>query len=180
VFLIMLSSQDLYAQKNIDVKEQTVNMSQGENNGYSIFIKDAQRKEGDKIAKEILKEVTKKPEIEKVNKNEFKVNDIKIDGVSDQPVDVYILLDEQKDGILVTGFFDLGTGYLSSSNYPENSFGGVNFMKKIGLRTEKIRLAILVEEGNDVMKNMIREQETLISEQAKLDALIADCEAKIE
>lgn len=53
----------VYGQKNIEVKEQSVEMSPGSQTGYTIFPEDAERKEIDDIVKDLFGEVQKKPDI---------------------------------------------------------------------------------------------------------------------
>lgn len=90
-----------------------------------------------------------------------------------------MLFDETKEGVLLTGFFDMGTSFLSARNFPDNAGGGVRFMQKVGMRIEKIRLEGLLEEANDLLKAMEKDSEDLVKDKQKLEDLIADCEQKI-
>lgn len=90
-----------------------------------------------------------------------------------------MLFDETKEGVLLTGFFDMGTSFLSARNFPDNAGGGVRFMQKVGMRIEKIRLEGLLEEANDLLKAMEKDSEDLAKDKQKLEDLIADCEQKI-
>ncbi|HCK21673.1 MAG TPA: hypothetical protein DHW15_05795 [Bacteroidetes bacterium] len=162
-----------------NVKEGKYEMSQGTHNGFQIFLENADRKNVEGLVEDLLKESTKKPSIEKMGKKEIKVDDIVINGVSDQPVDVYFVFDESKQRLTVTGFFDMGTAYLSSASFPANFRSGEKFMRRIGIRLQKQALAEKIEEASSAMSQLERDKSNLEKEKSKLESSIKDCESTI-
>ncbi len=154
-------------------------MSQGAHTGFQIYLEGAGRKNVEGLVEELLKESNKKPSIEKMGKNEIKVDDIVINGVSDHPVDVYFVFYESKQGLTVTGFFDMGTAYLSSAAFPANFRNGEKFMRRVGLRLQRQELSEKIEAASAVMSQLERDKSNLEKEKSKLESSIQECESTI-
>lgn len=179
LIVLLMNSSFLQAQKSIPVKETTAGMSLGQRNGFAIFIEEGSRKEAEEVLDDFLKQYAKKPETDKVTKNELMVNDIIIPTISQQPVDLYFLFDERKDGVEVIGFFDMGTSFLSAQVFPDNYKSGMMFMERFGLRVEKVRVEAEVKEATEQMEKLQRDKTDLEKEKARLEKSISDCEATI-
>ena len=167
------------AQKSIAVSEVQETMSMGTRNGFQAILSDQSKKDVEAVLEDLLKEYDKKAKMEKSGKNEAKVDDVIIPSISDQPVDLYFLFSEDKSSCTVTGFFDMGTSFLSSQVYPDRFRSGEVFMQKLGLRAEKTRLAGLVKAATDDMQSLERDKDGLEKDKEKLEKSIADCEATI-
>jgi valyl-tRNA synthetase len=179
LLILLMSSSMLQAQKNISVKETSAGMSLGQRNGFAVMIENGSRKEAENVLDDFLTQYAKKPETDKVTKNELKVNDIIIPSISQQPIDLYFLFDENKTGIEVIGFFDMGTSFLSAQVFPDQYKSGMMFMERYGLRIEKVRVEAEVKEATEQMEKLQREKSDLEKEKARLEKSISDCEATI-
>lgn len=179
LIVLLMNSSFLHAQKSISVKETSAGMSLGQRNGFAIFIEGGSRKEAEVVLDDFLKQYAKKPETDKVTKNEMMVNDIIIPTISQQPVDLYFLFDERKDGVEVIGFFDMGTSFLSAQVFPDDYKSGMMFMERFGLRVEKVRVEAEVKEATEQMEKLQRDKSDLEKEKARLEKSISDCEATI-
>jgi hypothetical protein len=179
LMFILCQSSFLQAQKTIPVKETTAGMSLGQRNGFAIVIEQGSRKEAENVLNDFLTQYAKKPETDKVTKNELKVNDIIIPTISQQPLDLYFLFDERKDGIEVIGFFDMGTSFLSAQVFPDQYRSGMMFMERYGLRIEKVRVEAEVKDATEQMEKLQKDKSDLEKEKARLEKSISDCEATI-
>ena len=116
IFLIpVVLSMEIQAQKNVDIKENVVLMSLGDRTGYSVILSGESEKDVTKALKEWLNDTQKKITLEEMGKHEIKADNIKIVALSENPSDIYFLLTESKDEVLVTGFFEVNGTFVSSS-----------------------------------------------------------------
>lgn len=106
---------EIQAQKNVDIKENVVLMSLGDRTGYSVILSGENEKDVTKALKEWLNDTQKKITLEEMGKHEIKADNIKIVALSENPSDIYFLLTESKDEVLVTGFFEVNGTFVSSS-----------------------------------------------------------------
>jgi hypothetical protein len=176
-FLIPLMAA---AQKNFEVNERVATLSIGDRTGYSVVIEDMSEKEVAKALKEWLGEKQKKPAIEETGKHEIMVDDIVLTPFGEVPVDLYFLFEESNDKVLLTGFFNVNGAFVSATANPGNYKDAMEFMKKIALRTEKIKIAEQLADAEKELEKKQNEKKDLEKKEEQLNQTISDCEATIQ
>jgi hypothetical protein len=180
-FLTMtLIGNSVFAQKEISVTEGTATMSLGERTGYTITIDKAEEKETVKAIKTWLGEMQKKAEIEETAKHELKMTSLVNASLSADPINVYFLFTEYSDYIKVTGFFEVNLVFVSSTTMPEKVEASKNFMRRFGMRMEKIAIEAELVTAQKELEKRNNEQAALEKKNNQLNEQIKECEETIK
>jgi Skp family chaperone for outer membrane proteins len=178
--VLLLITTLAFAQKNIDVLERNTTMSLGARNGFSVTFEDMSKKELKSRFDEFMKQYGKKITLEEVSKTEYLIDDVTVKTISETPVDIYLLFEEGNKGTVITGFFDMGTQFISSATQPVKYKDAENFMRNFALRIEKIKVQDKLTAVNKVLEKKHDEQKDLEKEKQNLNKDISDCSAAIE
>lgn len=180
LFCLLLASSSIFAQKNVDVMERNAPMSLGARNGFSVTFEGMSKKDLKDRFDEFVEQYGKKVTLTEVTKTEYLVNDVTVKTISETPIDIYLVFDETKSGTTVTGFFDMGTQFMSSALQPVKYKDAENFMRRFAWRIEKIRIQDELVEANKLLQKRNDEQKALEKENASLNKDISDCNASID
>ncbi len=178
VFVIVFAFQ-LSAQ--ISMKEATTKMSKGLNNSFTIELPTNDKKMVKDVWTKMMKDYKGKTKFDK-KANEFFTDNAKIDELSENTVDVYAQIVDNK----LTVWYDLGGAYLSSDMHDnkikdvENIFGKYHFdlsraMAVADLKTQEKTLSSFKGE----LKKLEKENQNLQESIEKAKKAIAEAEAKI-
>ncbi|MBK9504091.1 MAG: hypothetical protein IPO03_01665 [Bacteroidetes bacterium] len=80
----------------------------------------------------------KKPDFEETVKHEFKLTGFVNASISPDPINVYFLFTEYSDYVKVTGFFEVNLTFVASTTMSDKVEPCKNFMRRFGLRMEKL------------------------------------------
>lgn len=177
---MMMLGTSIFAQKEISVTEGTATMSLGERTGYTITIDKAEEKETIKAIKTWLSEMQKKATIEETAKHELKMTSLVNASLSPDPINVYFLFTEYSDYIKVTGFFEVNLVFVSSTTMPEKVEASKNFMRRFGMRMEKIAIEAELVTAQKELEKRNSEQATLEKKNNQLNEQIKECEETIK
>ncbi|MBC8047566.1 MAG: hypothetical protein H7Y00_12275 [Fimbriimonadaceae bacterium] len=108
------------------------------------------------------------------------INDVVVDKISDQPIDIYLLFEEDKQGTVVTGFFDTGDQFISSTTPTAKYEEAENFMRRFAWRIEKIKIEDKLSDAEKQLNKKQDEQKDLERKNQSLNDDIKDCDAAIE
>lgn len=177
---IMLIGSTIFAQKEIIVSEGTATMSLGERTGFTITLDKAEEKETIKALKTWVGEMQKKADIEESAKHELKVTSFVNASLSADPINVYFLFTEYSDYIKVTGFFEVNLTFVSTSTMPEKVEASKNFMRRFGMRMEKIAIEAELVAAQKELEKRNDEQASLEKKNKQLNEQIKECEETIQ
>lgn len=177
---ILLIGTTLFAQKEIAVSEGTATMSLGERTGFTITLDKVSEKETIKALKSWLGEMQKKPNIDETAKHELKLTSFDNASLSPDPVNIYFLFTEYSDYIKVTGFFEMNLVFVSTSTLPDKVEASKNFMRKFGLRIEKMAVEEELVAAQKELDKRNDEQASLEKKNKQLNDQIKECEETIQ
>jgi hypothetical protein len=177
---LLLITTNSFAQKEILVSEGTATMSLGERTGYTITLDKAGEKETIKALKTWISEQQKKVEVTESAKHELKVTSFVNASLSPDPVNVYFLFTEYSDYIKVTGFFEVNLTFVSSATMPDKVDACKNFMRRFGLRIEKLAVQESLEVAQKELDKRNNEQASLEKKNKQLNDQIKECEETIQ
>ena len=155
VFLLFIN---LNAQDKIEIEEKKMKMSQGVQNGLSIFIPAADQKLTEKLWKKKMKDL--KSKTSKVN-DDLLSSGIDMYNISDNSINIYIHCKNAIKGIQFNIFFDMGESYLTSYLHEDSYKSAEKFCYNFALSTAKAALKAKYEEENKSFKKISDELEYL-------------------
>lgn len=177
--LVALSTL-LSAQKAIEVLERNATMSLGARTGYAVAFEGKTKKELKSNFEAFIQQYGKKISLKEISKTEYMLDDIVVNTISEKPIDIYIVFEEAKQGTTMTGFFDMGDGFISSTNQPIKYKDAENFMRRFAWRMEKIQVQAKLDDANKQMEKRKTEQKDLEKKNESLNKQISDCKATID
>jgi len=176
----MLISTAIFAQKEFIVTEGTATMSLGERTGYTITLDKAKEKETIKALKAWVIEMQKKADIEESAKHELKLTSFVNASLSADPINVYFLFTEYSDYIKVTGFFEINLTFVSTTTLPEKVEASKNFMRRFGMRMEKLAIESELAAAQKELEKRNDEQAALEKKNKQLNDQIKESEETIK
>ncbi|MEL6944101.1 MAG: hypothetical protein AAFO82_15685 [Bacteroidota bacterium] len=175
LFLISFISFSAIAQVN----EKVHPLNGEEKNSFSIFLPKTEKKVVEKAWSRFMKTYKGKTKLNKKTGVAFS-DDIKIEGMSNNTVDVYAQVIESGTDTELIVWYDLGGAYLNSAMHPEGISVGRSLLTDFTLTVSKeaIEELLAVEEAS--LKELTKAQEKLEKEQEAYEAEIKKCEEKIK
>ncbi len=178
--IIVLCTSYLHAQKSVDISERKVTMSTGEHTGYTLTIQDADDDEVKDMLENWLEEKNKKADLTETGKNEWMINDYLTPGLSDKPIDIYFLIEEENNDTKVTAFYDLGDVYVSSETQPSKHEDAKSFLRNFAYRAEKTKIQQRLAEVEESLNKVESERTNLEKSGKELNEDLTDCQETIE
>lgn len=175
----------IQAQSDYEILEDTLSMSRGDKNAFTLVIPNATASLAEDTWKKFMRDFKGRPKLNKKS-NEWFTDDTQLKTVSENSIDIYTKFNEnlQSHYTDVIFWFDLGGAYLSSKVHPEKYEFVRQFMNKYGdavtreiieeeLRAHEKRLkeldsdlSKLVKE-NDEFHKKIQEAQAIIDQMEK-------------
>lgn len=178
--LTLTTTSTIFAQKDAEVKEVVGVLSMGERTGYAISLGDNSEKETVKALKTWVSDMQKKVSIDETGKHELKVTSISIPELSENPVNIYFLMESSKNDITVTGFFEVNGAFVSSTTNPDKVKACQTIMQKFGKRIEKIAIEEKVAAAQKIVKEKNDDQTSLEKKNKQLNDQISNWNESIE
>lgn len=168
-----------FAQMSVKVEERVHAMSLGERTGYTIVLNGMSEKDVAKAFRSWAEDLQKKADVDESGKHELRISGFTGGHFSEQPVNVYVLFEEGKEDIRMTGFFEWNGTFISSATAPEKTEHCKQLMTRFAYRIEKIKIEEqLAAAGKDLEKRQ-SEQQSLEKKQKQLNDQITECEQTI-
>ena len=144
IILIVQCLNLTFSQESIKIEEKNIKMSQGVQNGLSIFIPAADIKLVEKEWKKKVKSLKGKAS---KAKDDIAAMGISMYNISDNSINIYMNCKNGLNGTQVNLFFDLGESYLSSYLHSDPYKSADRFCYNFALETAKIAYSAKVEEA---------------------------------
>ena len=129
------------------VSEMARQMSLGVHNGFRVAIPGASPKLIGQVWKKYTKEYGKLKKNKKADEEYIEAAVIK-SIFGSNPMDIYTSIEEG----YITAFFDLKTGFLSSSSQPGESMAAKNFMQEFGYEVQREQTRQELSDQEDTLK----------------------------
>jgi len=179
ILLAWISMHTAFAQMSVKVEERVHAMSLGERTGYTIVLNGMSEKDVAKAFRSWAEDLQKKADVDESGKHELRISGFTGGHFSEQPVNVYVLFEEGKQDIRMTGFFEWNGTFISSATAPEKTEHCKQLMTRFAYRIEKIKIEEqLAAAGKDLEKRQ-SEQQSLEKKQKQLNDQITECEETI-
>lgn len=169
LILLIANIQLIVAQSKIKVKATTEKMSQGYKEGLTVDIPEANAKDVEKLWKKQLKDYNAKVSN---TKGEIFADDASVKELGENTVDIYAIVEEQKDFASLTVFFDLGGAFLSASQHSAKYEAMEKVIEKIAIEAAKEAVGSQIDAADKALKDLKGDQEKLIKENEKLKSNI--------
>ena len=164
--IISMLFVNLHAQDKIELDEKKMKMSQGVQNGLSIFIPAADQKLTEKLWKKKMKDL--KSKVSKVN-NDLLAMNLDMYNISDNSINIYIHCKNALKGIQFNIFFDMGESYLTSYLHEDSYKSAERFCYNFALSTAKEALKTTYEKENKSYKKINDELDYLKSSNERMN-----------
>ena len=177
--LISLLAIPAGAQVKVEVKEGSVPLESGRQNGFSIILNTDDVKEVESEWKSVLKKFDGK--VEGKLKKELFADDAEISAISSNTIDIYSIGREVgKDKVELSVCFDLGGVYLSSSVNKEAAKEAIKILEDFGKEFQKNMLEKELKAQEKALKELEKEHEGLVKDKEKYEKDIEDAKELIE
>lgn len=177
VFAIFMTVGYLSAQ--IEVKEDTISMSKGLNNGFTLELDNTTPKSLEKAwAKHLKQYKGKKTKYNKKTKEYFTDN-VKIKMMSSNTVDVYTILAPTQSGTKLMVCFDLGGAYLSTKMHPTSSKIGKQILHDFAVKIKKEQAEKNIANQEKELKSLEGDMKKLKKEEKGIRKSIQELQDKI-
>ncbi|MEL6863223.1 MAG: hypothetical protein AAFP19_02340 [Bacteroidota bacterium] len=179
LFVFTLASLNLFAQNDAQIVEAQLKMSQGENNAYTLLIKDSNAKELEKSWSKFMKRYKGKTKKDKKS-GEYFTDNATIKEMSSNTVDVYARFNQEGKNTELTLWYDLGGAYLSSDRHEDKSPMANKMLNQFNNEVVKNSIKVTLAGQEKVLKSLNGDMKNLEKQQNSLEDEIAKCEKKIE
>ncbi len=160
------------------IEQKEMIMSHGPQNGFVQDHADANEKHVETAWKDVLKEY--KGKVKKNRKSgEYESFELSIPMVSNQPLSVYMQVEEGKNMSTSVVFVDDGTQYISENNASESSANIQKLLTDFAYKVERLAVEDILKEEEKTGKKLEKDLEKLEKENDKLHQTIEDYQNKI-
>lgn len=174
--LFLLCALQSMAQKSFSVSETTERIGDGSHPVFTVTVYEAPIEDVQKAWKSLMKDYKAKVDMNDV----VFADNASISDVSANTVDVYAIIKSAKASeVEITAAFDLGGGYVSSSQYSSQAKAVKDIMRAFAVKTSKDAVADQLERANKELKKLNNEQEDLVKDNNNLHKKIEDWEQSI-
>lgn len=170
----------LFGQKSVDVTENVKTMSLGDRTGYTITLNGMSEKDAMKTLRTWASDQQKKPDIDETGKHELKINGFSGGDFSAAPANIYFLMEETKESLIVTGYFESGGVFISSTTNAAQVETCRKMMTRFAYRVEKTKIETELSAAKKALEDSNEEQQSLEKKQNQLNGQISDCEETIK
>ena len=181
LFMLQLFAQDtskIVSEKIvIKVEERTEKMSQGYNHCMQVFIPHVQQKDVEHDFAKFMKEYNAKGN---QTKGEYLFDHATMKQLSDNPVDVYSAASQQKDGVQLRVFFDLGSAYLNSKDHIEKFEIAERMVHDFAKQETQAALQFQIDAAMKMQHQKTKEQDAMVQQDSVLHKKILDVQLIIK
>lgn len=161
------------------ITEEVSGMSQGRNNGFSIELRESDKKEVEKLYSKYAKEFKGKTKKAK-NTGEYFTDNGTINAMGNNDVDIYASFQQSGSNVMMTMWFDLGGAYLSSGMHPDEALSAENVIMDFALQVSVNMLEDELKAEERILKRLEDDYGKLRKDKEGYEKDIADAEKKIE
>ena len=174
--LVLLAPVFLVAQ----VRESSVDMSQGSQPAFSVTVKGLALKEVESLATDYISKISSAKAKKDRKTKEIFGDNATFNKISENTIDVYALVEGKDEDAQVHFFFDMGGIYLSSRSHADKAKYANEWVAEFG-RLSRVRVGeLVVEAEEDSLKDLEKEQEKLAKGQSSLESEIQKLTEKLE
>lgn len=166
------------ANAQIKINEDTLSMSQGLKNGFSVEMLQIAPEDAGKRWAKYLKKYKGKTKKSK-NLTEWFTNDAKMKLISNNTVDLYAVFTPIQDGTRLIVWYDLGGTYLNSEIHGERAITGKKVLYDFALATKKEQALAKIEEEKEKLSQIQGNLDKLSKNEIEFLKTIEDLKAKI-
>ncbi len=179
VVCLALVTPTLLFQQSVSyrIDEGTYPMQKGNQPGWQIEIKGADKQLVEKRVREWLKRFGGKLS---ARKGELMVNDVIVSSISEHPVDVYARVKGDGERAFVYVFFDMGGVFLNAGQHPQAWREARKMVDRLGKEIAREALKEIIREEEKKLEGMRKTLEKLETEKNRLEKEIEDCKKTIE
>ncbi|MCY7410205.1 MAG: hypothetical protein LH473_08020 [Chitinophagales bacterium] len=175
---ICITAKAQQAQKiKIEVQEVTEKMSQGYNTCLKVFIPGADKKEVERAMLKYMKNFDSKGDSKK---DEYFYDNAMIKQFGISTVDVYSVATQQKEGVMLEVYFDLGGRYLNSKNDSANYVIAERMIHDFAKEQTKQAFQNQLADVQRILNSKLGEQSDMEKENDALQKKIRECQSTIK
>ena len=173
----VLVTQLSFSQK-VEVIESTCEFSSGSNNALGITILKSDAKTVQKAWEKLMKNYGAKVK----SKKEIFADDASINSISDNTVDVYAIVNQERksEDVYLKVAFDLGGAYLSSSQHPDKYKAAEKIMQDFALELIADSYTNVISDKEKELDKMIRNRDKVKNDKEHLEKQNKDYADRIE
>ncbi len=160
------------------ILEEERSMSAGAQNSLTIELKNAQKKDVEKLWAKYMKKFKGKTKKDR-KLNETFSDDATIEAMSMNTVDVYAKVSQGTDGSDITAWFDLGGAFLNSAEHAREYAEAEKMLLQFALNVAIFTTEEELDNEEDQLKKREKELKKLVSKKEQLLADIESFKAKI-
>ncbi|MEM7101984.1 MAG: hypothetical protein AAF502_02560 [Bacteroidota bacterium] len=161
------------------ISEGDRSMSQGYNNAFSMELREADKKNVEKLWQKYAKDFKGKTKKDKKT-GEFFTDNGKIKRMGNNDMDIYAQIEQVGDNARLSVWFDLGGAYLNSADHESQSIVAENLIMDFALLVTLDMLETLKKEEEKTLKGLENDLGKLQKDKAGYEKDIADAEDLIE
>lgn len=137
--IVLVSYSLVYAQSDYEIIEDTLSMSRGEKNAFTLVVPNATASISEDIWKKYVRDFKARTKLDKKS-NEWLTDDAQIKAISENTIDIYTKFNENLGAHYteIVFWFDLGGAYLSSTVHPDKFSFAKSFMNSYGDMVTKV------------------------------------------
>ncbi len=175
---ICITANAQHAQKiKIEVQEVTEKMSQGYNTCLKVFIPGADKKDVERAMLKYMKEFEAKGDSKK---DEYFYDNAVIKQFGSSMVDVYTVASQQKEGVMLEVYFDLGGRYLNSKSDSEDYVVAERMIHDFAKEQTKQVFLNQLADAQRILNSKLGEQSDMERENEALHKKIREYQATIK
>ena len=173
----VLVTQLAFSQK-VEVIESTCEFSSGSNNALGITILKSDAKTVQKAWEKLMKNYGAKVK----SKKEIFADDASIKSISDNTVDIYATVNQERksEDVHLKVAFDLGGAYLSSSQHPDKYKAAEKIMQDFALELIADSYTNVISDKEKELDKMIRNRDKVKNDKEHLEKQNKDYADRIE
>jgi len=179
--IILFLAAGLYsvpaAAQGIEITQVQEKMSRGKQYGLRVFIPGASDRDVSKQWKKWIKDHGGKPD--NVKKELFG-DDLILPSLSANTVDVYAQIEDGKDGVEMTVYFDLGGAYLNRAYHPDAWEAANNMLRDFAVQQARAVINVQLETMQKEFQRLSNELDKFEKEQKSLENNIKKWKESIE
>jgi len=176
IIVIMLMSFSNFAQKAIKVSSTSEKFSAGNVDAFSVDIYEADKDFVEKSWKKAMKKYKAKVKI----KSEIFADNALIKDITENTVDVYAKIVEEKEGLKFFVAVDLGGVFLSKSSHSDKYKVFENILRKFAVDVSKDAVLAKAKEEEKVLDKILKTEKNLEKDKKNLQEDIKDYKNKIK
>jgi hypothetical protein len=176
VLIVLVAT--VYSNAQISVQEETISMSQGLQNGFSVELLGNEEDLGKVWGKHLKEYKGKKAKYNKKT-NEYFADNLKIKGISNNTVDVYAVFAPLNDGVRMIVWYDMGGAYLSTEAHGNSAIIGKQIVHDFAAKVKQEQAKMIIAEEAGKLKALEKNMEKLAKDEADIKKGIEELKIKI-